>query len=753
MQSRPALSRSRNQVDRATTLRIVAFVAAILVLVLLVGFLTVLPIQTITATVSQQASEQQRLLTESLARQMESYFNNLANDLVGLAGRPDVQSSARAARDNALAMLKETADRRAGQIVSIVRIGRDGAPLYAYPEARNEQIQNGESLSWTVDEAWVTNVIANRSVQFLRRPTGGSTAYLLAFPLTFGLNTTDVLVFEINLIEHLQTVFGTLTDEQLAQSGQIWVFDTTSVQIYKHRPQPDFSGGFGAIAITAQTQTITGYPTSDRESVVSPVYLAFTQNRSRAGSLVIILSRSLAEAQQVVSGTLQSLGLFSAGLIAFLLLVALLVGRFTLSEVNRRRTEESRRATSLTLLQVSRTLNSSLDIKVVLQKILSELRVLLPHDSASILLLNEDNDAVSIAAEEGAYTPDNQRTMIPLKEVRGAREVLSAEKPVVINDCENDPRWVPVPGSNIQSWLGVPLRIREKPVGVLNINSHEPNRFSPEDIEVAVAFADQAGVAIQNARAHELEVQVYEQELQTASLIQTSLLPQDAPPVPQLDVAFRTIPARQVSGDYYQYFVLPDNKLGIAVGDVSGKGIPAALMMAVVTTAMRDEILRTPSPAALLTSLNERVLVRMRQNQMNSALVVAVFDARTRHVEVANAGMLQPYVRNGTTWSEVPVGGYPIGASEFVAYKAKKVTLAPEAMMLFVTDGVIEAFSPAGELYGFDRLEALLNGLPQTATADDVVQAVWNSVKLFMGGENAIPADDVTIVAMRSLEI
>jgi serine phosphatase RsbU (regulator of sigma subunit) len=145
------------------------------------------------------------------------------------------------------------------------------------------------------------------------------------------------------------------------------------------------------------------------------------------------------------------------------------------------------------------------------------------------------------------------------------------------------------------------------------------------------------------------------------------------------------------------------------------------------------------------------VLVRMRQNQMNSALVIAVFDPRTRHVEVANAGMLQPYVRNGSAWSELPVGGYPIGASEYVVYKAKKVTLAPDAMMLFVTDGVIEAFSPTGELYGFDRLEALLNELPSNATSEDVVTAVWESVQKHMG--SAEPSDDVTIVAMRSLEV
>jgi serine phosphatase RsbU (regulator of sigma subunit) len=215
-------------------------------------------------------------------------------------------------------------------------------------------------------------------------------------------------------------------------------------------------------------------------------------------------------------------------------------------------------------------------------------------------------------------------------------------------------------------------------------------------------------------------------------------------------MAARAIPARHVSGDYHQYYVLPDGRLGIAVGDVSGKGIPAALLMAVITTALRDEILREQSPAALLNELNGRLLPRMQQNNMNSALLMSIYNPITRHMEIANAGMVQPYVRNGKGWEFVPVGGYPLGASSRMSYAAKTVTLAPGSMLLFVTDGVIECQNATQELFGFERFEALLSGLPATTTAEQVVDTILDAVHQHLG--DIEPQDDITIVAVRSVD-
>ncbi len=743
---KPGSRRSGVFSDQSARVGIAVLIVALLILIALIAFITFLPAQTITRTVAGQASEQQKLRAESFARQIESYFISLANELIGLAGSPAIQSLAQASRVEALKLLEDTGTRSEGRISAIVRIGEDASPVYAWPDAYQKKVAARQPLPWTVDKAWIDNVIRGRGVQLTRRSLSGDVAYLLVSPVFVGNNIQEVLAFEIPLTRHLQTIFS---DLDLGETGQIWVLDQFSSELYHHRADPPFRGGTAQLLSITETTLLPGYPTADRESVIVPVYTAFTQARDRGGSLVVIVSHTEAEAQRISAGTVQSLFLFGGGIVGFIVLFGLLIGLFLLRETNRRRKEEQRRSTAHTLLEISRALNSSLSLESVLERILAELNGILPHDSASIQLLNEDARTITTVAETGEDSPPGEGHVSSLGDRRGTREVLAIGKPVVINDCVNDPRWTNLPDSQIRSWMGVPLRVRDSSVGVLNINSYEANHFLTEEVEVAESFANQAGVAIQNARAHEFEIRAYEQELETARAIQNSLLPQETPSMPSLEVAARSVPARHVSGDYYQYFILPDGKLGLAVGDVSGKGIPAALLMAVIMTALRDEALRTSSPAGLLSELNNRLLPRMQQNKMNSALLVSVFDPETRSVEMANGGMVQPFMRNGGGWDFVPVRGYPLGSAERTAYKPYTVPLTPDSVIVFATDGVVESQNRKKELFGFERLEALLGALPKAASADEVADAVLSAVRQHLQGQE--PQDDITVVVLKSL--
>ncbi|MCC7446585.1 MAG: SpoIIE family protein phosphatase [Anaerolineae bacterium] len=750
--SPPAVNRPQVELpfDRNTAVGIGALAVAVLILIALIGLITLLPAQTISRTLSQQAGEQQRLLAGSVAHQMESYFNSVAYDLLGLANRPEIKSTARTQQEIARTLITDLAKLRTGQIKSIVRLDANGTPIYAWPDSYNQQIAAGQPLPWSVSNAFISNLNQKLAVQFAQQPLrdGGAT-YLLVTPVTEGNNVFEALAIELDLSHYFQTNLSTL---QLSASGQLWVFDQFGNEIYHQRDRFAFRGDPNRIRGLNDTTILNGYPTSDYEAVVAPVFIAFAQSTGQRDSVMsIVISRAISEGQQEIFNTLQSLFLFGLVIIAFVVVIGVVVGRFLLRESSRRRLEVQRRTTARTLLEMSRALNSSLDLNEVLQRILRELGNILPHDSASIMLFNEEDRTVTIAAETGDDPSASGRVALPLNEVRGVREVLVTGKPVVINDCLTDPRWRAVPGSATRAWLGVPLRVREESVGVLNINSGTQNRFQSDDMDLAEAFADQAGVAIQNARAHQFQIQVYESELETARAIQTSLLPTEQPAVPELELAACAIPARHVSGDYHQYFPLPDGKLGIAVGDVSGKGIPAALLMAVITTALRDEIVRTPAPASLLTELNTSLLPRMEQNHMSSALVVAVFDPATRRVEIANGGMVQPYVRNGSGWEFVPVGGYPLGASARSAYSAKTLLLAPGSTLLVVSDGVLECQNLQQEFFGFERLEALLAELPPTLTAQQVIDAILDAVHRHLEGQE--PQDDITIVAVRSLEL
>ncbi len=748
-QTQPEQSQPGLPFDRTTAIGIGALVIAILILIGLIGLITLLPAQTITRSMSEQASEQQKLLASSLRQEMEGYFNGISYDLLGLANRPEIKSTTKAARPQALAMMSDLAKLRSGQIKSIVRLAEDGTPVYAWPDAYNQLIQDGKPLPWSVDKDWVDNIIQRRTVQFSQqRLTNGGAAFLLAVPITEGTNINQAIAVEIDLNNYFDT---NLKPIQLSETGQIWVFDPFGNELYHVREQPSFRQDIRNVTVGTDVTLLNGYPTSDREAAIVAVQTSFDPAAAAAHPMILVISRAIGEGQQEIYNTLQTLFLVGLGIIGFIVVFGLLIGRFLLRESGRRRQEEQRRSTARTLLEMSRALNSSLDLNVVLQRILAELGSILPHDNASVLLLNEENKVFTVAAESGSPTPDNAVSSVPMNEVRGAREVVTTGKPVVINDCATDPRWKMVAGSNIRSWLGVPLRVQRKSVGVLNINSFASDRFLADDIELAEAFADQASVAIQNARAHEFQIRVFESELETARQIQTTLLPQEDPPVPQAQLASRSIPAQHVSGDYYQYYMLPNGKLGIAIGDVSGKGISAALLMAVVTATLRDEILQISDPAPLLKELNSRLLSRMQQNQMNSALMVSIFDPLTRHIEIANAGMVQPYVRNGETWSSIEVGGYPLGAAARASYSAKTVTLAPNSMLVLFSDGVIESQNLKQEFFGFDRLEALLNTLSSDCSADQVADTILEAVKQHLEGQP--PQDDITLVVLKSVEL
>jgi serine phosphatase RsbU (regulator of sigma subunit) len=739
---------------------VIAVILAVLVLIGLVTALTLLPAQQLTTVIGEQARVAQQQLTLSQARQMENFFNTLSNNLLSLVQNSNIQSTTRSSREEALKVINTVGDRNRDAIKSIVRLEEGGNPVYGWPVSVNNAIVEGRALEWSIDATAFTNITSSGGVVLMRRPVaGGKLAYLLVAPVNVGANVTEALAVEIDLEGYFNRTFAKLN---LSEKTQIWVFDPvgTILRIYQRIATPTWTATDDQtkelMLGTVDVSTRRGFPTEDRETVIASVYTVLGSGQSSATpSLVIVVSREIFEGQAEVLQTRNNLFIAGLGVVLFIGAAGLAMARYVLLTGRQSRRQEQRRATVRTLLEMSRALNSSLDLPVVLNKILDELGGILPYDSASVMLMDpeEDEPSLRVAASRGFDDVDSRDLgdLIILKKLRGAREVVRSGKAVVINDTKEDPRWARGIGSErVNSWMGVPLSVRDTTVGILNINSFEKSRFRSFDEELAEAFADQACVAIENARAHELQIRQYEAELETARAIQTSLLPSEVPPVANLEITAESLPARHVSGDYYQYLLMPDGHLGVAVGDVSGKGIPAALLMAVITTALREEVARYKSPGALLNTLNINLLDRMQQNNMNSALLMAVFDPEARKMEIANGGMVQPYVRvaNTETWEFVPVGGYPLGASARSNYGAKTISMPAGSMILFVSDGVIEAQNAAQEFFGFERLEALLNELSPALSTRELVDCVLSAVRDHLGGLEA--QDDVTVVALKS---
>ena len=721
-------------------------------IVSLIGLVTYFSYDLVSDTVYEQFRSQELQLVTSLAQQSQSTLNVLTADLTTLSLQPGIKSAAVREHADGLALMAEAGEKHDGVIRSIVRYSFQGNLRYAWPAEMNDLIIAGESLPFSLPETLVRRTEGGAEVPLeielwqASRTDDPDGTFLLVAPVYTEIRRTEFVLFEIDMDLLFDQVMGFL---ELDERGQLWVIDSNNVVMFQATENVPLSALTDRIPfvtlLSYRSPTLETFNlgSEDRLAAIAPI-----QNRGK--SFVVVLSRNTDFAQKSVQRDLQNIFMLAVGSILLVALVAAVFAGHMAREAQRRREDIQRRETARTLLEMSRALNSTLDLEDVLRSIMAELSNLVPYDSAAILLL--DRSKLTIAAHRGVDSVDHSASELDLDKAHAANRVIRTGRPFLINNTLEDERWVSIsPDSEIRSWMGVPLRVRDKTVGVLNINSHTVERFTAEEVELAEAFADQASVALQNAQLHEMEVKQIEHELTIASDIQISLLPSTPPEMPQLEIVAYSSPARQVSGDYYQYLPMANGRLGIAVGDVSGKGIPAAMLMAVITTAMRDEITHNPDPADLLVSLNQRLVERTRTTHVNSALLVGIFDPPTRHLEIANGGMVQPYVRNGSEWSFVPVGGFPLGISKGATYSAKTITLAPGTVLLIMSDGVVEAQDPAGELFGFERLEELLNNLPADVTAQQVVDKILEETREHLAGEEA--QDDLTILVIRSLEV
>lgn len=732
----------------------------VLLIVALIGVVTLFASDVIGRTVLDQFRVQQLQIGTSVAQQTEAYFNSLRFEIISLGSLPEIQGVATSQTPQAIEAIQANIERaeRQDTVLSVTRFDFRGRPRYAWPTALNEIIEAEGEYPFAIPPELIEQTTEGGVVELptqiyrVQRAGQARPAYLLITPVEARTGNSEYLVYELDL----EAVFRQELDLDSfvdSDSGQLWVLDNDASLLYQARSE----GETISTVREAFPATILQGILSSNESV-SRTYEGEGEERIAAIApveaggypFILMISQDSAEASNIVADDIQLISFMAIGAVVLISGLSFFVVRRLVRETSRRRAESSAQRTARALLEVSRALNSSLDLETVLGRILLELQKLIPYYSASILLLNE-RGLLEVAAHQGEDSESHAQTTFLATEARAAREVIARGHPVIIQDTDNDERWTPLPGSDIQSWMGLPLRVFERSVGVLNVNGQNKNTFSTQDVELAETFSDQASVALQNARLHDMEVKRIEQELTIAQSIQNSLLPTEAPKTPELEIAFNSVPARQVSGDYFQVLPLTDRQMGIFVGDVSGKGMPAALIMAVITTALRDEVNRHRHPGELLSALNERLLDRLLQNQMNSALIAAVFDPFSYELTIANAGMVQPYLRTEGQWDFVDVGGYPLGSSQEARYATKTVKLDPGTAMILFSDGIVESMDRKGEFFGFERLELLLGGIDKDASAQEMLKQIVDAVNTHLGEE--VPQDDITVMVLKPLQV
>ena len=280
---------------------------------------------------------------------------------------------------------------------------------------------------------------------------------------------------------------------------------------------------------------------------------------------------------------------------------------------------------------------------------------------------------------------------------------------VLVPDVTKDPRYVQA-NPETRSELAVPLIYKSKVVGVLDLEHTRRGFFTEEHQRTMRTLAAQIAIALENARLYEeIERQErrLERDLSLARELQGRLLPQSSPKLAHLDVAAKFVPARTIGGDLYDFIPYSMSRLGIVIGDVSGKGAPAAIYAALVSGIIRSHAPIEPAPAEMLSAVNLSLAERRIEAQFVS-IIYAVWDDQHRTLTVSNSGLPRPIFVHGGKNEVIEATGLPLGLFDEAEYDEFQFRMKPGDMFVFFSDGILDARNRKGELFGRGRVEKIV---------------------------------------------
>jgi sigma-B regulation protein RsbU (phosphoserine phosphatase) len=302
-------------------------------------------------------------------------------------------------------------------------------------------------------------------------------------------------------------------------------------------------------------------------------------------------------------------------------------------------------------------------------------------------------------------------------------------------------------GQQVQSVMAVPLQTNDRVIGLINVDSRSFARpFTPDDLDLLTVLANVAAIRIENERLAvvELQKQIITRELEQAADIQRRLLPREAPLVPGYELAGHNLPCQTVGGDYFDFFPYADGRIGLALGDVSGKGMQAAILMSTVKGGMQVLFGETPDDVAKLMSRLDRTVAANFPRNRFVTLFYGILDPATGALTYCNAGHNPPFlVRADNSIERLTSCGTILGIFPEMGYEVKHSRLMPGDVLTLFSDGVTEEYSPSGEECGEERLQRLLLESGRGGAAN-LVEGIRKAVLAWAAG--AVAADDVTVV-------
>jgi len=412
------------------------------------------------------------------------------------------------------------------------------------------------------------------------------------------------------------------------------------------------------------------------------------------------------------------------------------------------------------LLDITKTISRSLDLDEVLNLVMDTLDSLIPYDAAGIYLVKcsrpmtvweggpDETCVFHTQAVRGYDIVDLQELRLKMGEGLIGHVALSGE-PFVSPDVRNEPRYINA-RARTRSEVVAPIISNEEVIGVFDLESDELNAYSNDDVEVLLLLASQVAIIIEKVMLHEqlIEKQRLETQLEVARQVQLELLPARDPELEGFDISAYNFPTEEVSGDYYDWVRLYDDQIGFVIADVSGKGVPAALLMSFLRASLRAASHIGYAPHISMSKVNYLLWESIERNQFVTAFY-GVLDATNRTVAYSNAGHNPPILMDADGQARFEErGGVPLGMFRDSRYYEYYETIAPGQILVIYTDGVTEANNLDGQEYGRDRLVDAVRRC-RDLSARKMIDFLHRDLMEWTGSRGA--GDDVTFFVIKAL--
>jgi len=401
------------------------------------------------------------------------------------------------------------------------------------------------------------------------------------------------------------------------------------------------------------------------------------------------------------------------------------------------------------LAKVAMLLAEARELPVVLQRSVQLIAEAIGAKAASLRLVDKDHDELVIRAVYNLSNEYLKKGPVHLSRAEVDRIALSDAGHAYVRNMATDRRILypdDAAREGIVSLISVGMRYKGKPVGVLRVYTGAEREFTPFQIDLVKAIAAQAAVAIENARlfAETIEAAALERQVRIASEVQHRMLPQHPPIIPGVDLASIYEPCHALGGDFFDFIELPYQNVGLAIADVSGKGVPASLIMASVRAALRAQVDNVYFVDEVMRRLNE-MLCRDTMPSEFVTLFYGVLDVPNRRLTYCNAGHPPALLLRGGEVSELPVGNMLLGITCDESYAQATVDLQPGDTLLMYTDGLLDVMNFQQQRFGRARV---VEALKQSAgSADTVVQNILWTARKFAGIQAR--NDDITMIVAK----